>query len=524
MTKCDKRYIVYAVFCIALLPVLLLRDFTPDNELRYLSIAEEAIRNNTFFTFTNHGIPYADKPPLYLWIVMLGKWLFGSHQMWFLALASLIPAIITVDVIDRWTGRLLDDKGHSSARLMLLTCGLFAGMALTLRMDMLMCMFIVLALRSFYRLYTTRQHAGTDTSACTVERWLFPVYIFFAVFSKGPIGILVPLLSSIVFLLFKKKIRQFGYYWGWRTWITLIVLCAAWFGSAFAEGGKAYIDNLLFHQTLDRAVNAFTHDRPFYFYCISVWYSIAPWSPLVIGTIIAAALKKDKWPELQQFFITVAATTFVMLSCISSKIHIYLLPAFPFLVYTAAISMPEFSKTKWFKLTIAIPAGIIVLSLPALAIAAQTGSADWLGQPQLYLAAGILTISGILAIIGIYRKQGGTNKAITTLAAGILLAVFTGGWALPKAKAYIGYGALCEQALKAAETAHTDDFRTWKISRPENMDVYLSHDITEIPKDETPKATPGHTSILMTKTKYASLFAGNKTYEVGPYAVIILNK
>lgn len=205
MTKCDKRYIVYAVFCIALLPVLLLRDFTPDNELRYLSIAEEAIRNNTFFTFTNHGIPYADKPPLYLWIVMLGKWLFGSHQMWFLALASLIPAIITVDVIDRWTGRLLDDKGHSSARLMLLTCGLFAGMALTLRMDMLMCMFIVLALRSFYRLYTTRQHAGTDTSACTAERWLFPVYIFFAVFSKGPIGILVPLLSSIVFLLFKKR-------------------------------------------------------------------------------------------------------------------------------------------------------------------------------------------------------------------------------------------------------------------------------------------------------------------------------
>lgn len=50
-----KRYIAYAIFCIALLPVLLFRDFTPDNELRYLSIADEAIRSNTFFTFTNHG-------------------------------------------------------------------------------------------------------------------------------------------------------------------------------------------------------------------------------------------------------------------------------------------------------------------------------------------------------------------------------------------------------------------------------------------------------------------------------------
>lgn len=144
-------------FCIALLPVLLFRDFTPDNELRYLSIADEAIRSNTFFTFTNHGIPYADKPPLYLWIVMLGKWLFGSHQMWFLALASLIPSLVVVDVLDRWCGSKLDGRGRLSARLMLLTSALFAGMAVTLRMDMLMCMFIVLALRSFYRLYRSGQ-------------------------------------------------------------------------------------------------------------------------------------------------------------------------------------------------------------------------------------------------------------------------------------------------------------------------------------------------------------------------------
>lgn len=64
-------YLLYIGVVVALVPVMVLRDFTPDNELRYLSIADEALRQHAYFAFTNHGVPYADKPPLYLWIVML---------------------------------------------------------------------------------------------------------------------------------------------------------------------------------------------------------------------------------------------------------------------------------------------------------------------------------------------------------------------------------------------------------------------------------------------------------------------
>ena len=418
-----KRYIPYAIFCIALLPVLLFRDFTPDNELRYLSIADEAIRSNTFFTFTNHGIPYADKPPLYLWIVMLGKWLFGSHQMWFLALASLIPSLVVVDVLDRWCGSKLDGRG----RLMLLTSALFAGMAVTLRMDMLMCMFIVLALRSFYRLYRSGQDGHMLDGRTKAERWLFPIYVFLAIFSKGPIGILLPLLSSVVFLVYKKDIRQVGYYWGVRTWGVLVLLCAAWFGLAYAEGGQAYLDNMLFHQTFGRAVNAFTHDRPFYFYGISIWYSIAPWSLLVLGTIIVATFRKHSWSELEQYFAIIIVTTFVMLSCFSSKIHIYLLPAFPFMIYLAAMMISGYEKSKWLRLSIAVPAAVMMLSLPAFAIAVHIGGTGWLELPLLYLASGILSASGVLTLIVVYGRRKDIHKAISVMAGGILLAVFTGG-------------------------------------------------------------------------------------------------
>ena len=53
-------YLLYIGVVVALVPVMVLRDFTPDNELRYLSIADEALRQHAYFAFTNHGVPYAD--------------------------------------------------------------------------------------------------------------------------------------------------------------------------------------------------------------------------------------------------------------------------------------------------------------------------------------------------------------------------------------------------------------------------------------------------------------------------------
>lgn len=110
MRESRERHLLYLGLCAALIPVLLLRDFTPSNELRYLSIADEALRNGTFFAFTDHGVPFTDKPPLYLWIVMLCRWLTGAHRMWLLGLFSLVPAIVIARVIDKWTVHDLDSE------------------------------------------------------------------------------------------------------------------------------------------------------------------------------------------------------------------------------------------------------------------------------------------------------------------------------------------------------------------------------------------------------------------------------
>lgn len=505
----------YVAFCLSLLPIMLWRDFTPMNELRYLSIADEALRNHTLFSFTNHGEPYADKPPLYFWFVMLGKWLFGTHQMWFLSLASLVPTVITVRTMDKWSASVMDGETALTARMVLLTCGLFAGLAVILRMDMLMCMFIVLALRAFYKM-------ATMPDACKGEAWLFPVYVFLAVFSKGPVGLLVPLCSTFAFMLWKRRIRQFLQYWGWRIWGVLAAGCLIWFCAVYAEGGKDYLDNLLFHQTIDRAVNSFHHKEPFYYYAVSVWYSIAPWSLLVLGLLVAAFCKKLISTDLQRFYCTVIAVTFIMLSCISSKIEVYLLPAFPFMVYLAMSLLPRFRGEVWLNVLFAVTSALFAAALPVVLLVSLHDGTAYLRNALVYVAAAVLSLGGLLSLWRCFRAQKGLAAGLRVLAASLTFAIFVGGCALPSINPWIGYAPLCRKALEVASEKRAEGIATWNLSRAENMDVYLGRQVEVVRKEDMEKVHSRHRLVLMMRKRDLWKFKGTEACVVGPYAVVFL--
>lgn len=148
----QKRYdiIVWLIVIVAFIPILTLRDLTPDNELRYVNIAEEALRSGNLFAFTLNGGPYADKPPFYLWLVMLCRLISGKYLVWQLSLLSFIPAIGICLMMEKWTGGLLSFEQRITARMMLMSSVYFIGSSVVARMDMLMTLFITLSLYTFY--------------------------------------------------------------------------------------------------------------------------------------------------------------------------------------------------------------------------------------------------------------------------------------------------------------------------------------------------------------------------------------
>lgn len=518
LNKPVLRFILYGL---AVLPIFIFRDFTPDNELRYLSIADEALENGSISTFTSHGLIYADKPPLYLWIVMLGKVLFGHHSMLFLAMFSLVPALIMIYVMDKWVAEKLTVEERLSAQLMLLTSVFFMGSAIVLRMDMLMCMFIVLALYTFFRMYEGK---GSKYSSI-----LFPAYIFMALFTKGPVGIIVPLVSTVGFLILKKEYKLIGKYWGWKTLSILLVPCALWFSGVYAEGGSEYLNNLLFNQTVNRAVNAFHHKEPFYYYIIAFWYTLAPWS-LLAGAALWAGLKKRlPLSNLESFFLVTAFSTVAILSVFSSKLAIYLLPAMPFFTYLTAIWIKKYPQQKLYSILLAIPSVILCLAFPTLLVYKYFfGTTEFAVTAPMIIASLLLSGAGILTLKNLLYKK--VNSGIRTMALGVLVSVFAVSFAIPGLNHLIGLEQLCLQARAIGNEKGGVNYYYSGLSRANNFDVYLKSELTELKKadllDEDKIKTPAIIFLWgkeIQKNDTVKAFAkGKKAFHSGDYYCVEL--
>lgn len=511
---------------IAFLPIMILRDFSVSNELRYLSIADEALLNGDWFTFTNNGVVYADKPPLYLWIVMLGKALFGQHCMWFISLFSLIPALVTMRVMRNWLVKEcpLPDKGWIlTSQLMLITCGLFLGLNVFARMDTLMTLFIVLALHTFFKMFRGEGNFKTQS-------FLFGLYTFLAIFTKGPVGILMPLLCPLVFLLYKREARSFFHYWNWRMFLTVVVLCGAWFLCVYLEDRNTdYLQNLLFHQTAGRAVDAFHHKKPIYFYLIQIWPNLAPYSLLLVGVIAAGMLKHRLTSDTEHFWNATIWTTFVMLSLVSGKLGVYLAPIVPFFVFLTVALIRKFPWNGWLAASVAFPAGVMVLALPALAGIVLFSGLSYLGQPFFFIAAGIFSLAGVLTLIAL--KQRNLRKALNTIGFSILIGAFVGGFSIPALNPWIGYRDLCEKAVELKEENGLEHFYSIYLRRAENTDVFLGEDIRQLnnSQDAVTQLEKLQNTVLMLPERHIEKRPELKQYlqkkekhPVGPYIIVVL--
>lgn len=528
---------VFAFTFVCLFPVMLTRDFTPSNELRYLSIANEALADGHIFAFHNHGLAYADKPPLYFWIVMLCRLLFGHHSCLALSMFSLIPAFVITGIMDKWVMKGKSAMDRMALAGMTLTCVMFLGTMIVLRMDMLMCLFIVLALWTFYRMYTGEGYRRQDSLT-------LPLWIFLALFTKGPVGLLMPPLAIAVFLAVKRDWKGFRKYLGLKTWGIIAALSAVWLTCVWLEGVPEYINNLLFKQTVGRAVNAFTHARPFWFYLVTILWCLAPYTLLLIGSFMASLLPvrkagAEKVSDLEILFLCTIISTVAMLSSFSSKLPIYLVPVFPFCVYLFPIVLDRIGERGWMRWGVGIFSIIFTViglaALPVLFGAVKIPALnDLLTEYPFALEAPIingiilLTLANILGIWFLLKRKVWNIPALL-LGAGLFLAVFSASAVVKDINPYIGYGSICSKVPEGTDVA------TVFLHRPENIDAYIGRQITDYGKEperlveavsasDKPLTIITRTSRLETIPELQKLFSNGTVLYSGPYCLTTISK
>jgi 4-amino-4-deoxy-L-arabinose transferase-like glycosyltransferase len=233
---------------------------------------------------------------------------------------------------------------------------------------------------------------------------------------------------------------------------------------------------------VDRAVDAFDHKAPVWYYILHFWYIMFPWCILAAGTIAIAFIRRRRMDGRALFLSCSAGVILVMLSLVSSKLDIYFLPAVGLTVYAAFMLLPGFRERKFVRWALLVPLAMAAVAAPVAFFVMRGYDADTLAgslSPWLLVP---LEVGAIAAIVAALRDD--IRMTVFSFAAGLYLAAFVFGLQVRHVNPYIGYRALCEEAMAAAQEKDIDRYvlatfpdGTPLMKRGENADVYLGRQL-----------------------------------------------
>jgi 4-amino-4-deoxy-L-arabinose transferase-like glycosyltransferase len=367
----------------------------PD-EVFYAQTSKEMLQQHSWMTPYLFGQPQFEKPIFIYWMLNLGFIIFGMTSFaarFFPALFGML-GVLAVYLLARIGFR--DDKKAFICAIVMMTCGLYVGLARTVFTDLIFSVFILLALLSFYWGYIFDRKKGTGIL-------LFFIFSALAVLAKGPLGLIIPALTVILFLLIKKNIKFL--FSGYLIWGLLVfsLVCLPWYILMFKLYGNEFIREFFYNDHFRRIIEAeHRGNDTWYFYPFSMVGCIFPWSVFwVISLFSLPKYLKQKDNAFYVFQICLIAVVFVIFQSAHSKLISYIFPLFPALaLLTGGFIADALVTEKTRRLYAALFLTLLVVFLVPAALAVIA-----LGFKQ-YIIAYIPTLSIINLFIAIFLVYG----------------------------------------------------------------------------------------------------------------------
>ena len=168
----------------------------PDEPV-YGQTAREMYQSGSWLTPRLNGNLWFDKPPMYFWLAACSYAIFGVNE--FAArFPSVFFAALLLALVFRWTASVFGPNAGLCAALTLGTSLLFSIIARAAVTDMTLCFFMTL---SFYWLY--RAFESPDEKFRFIN--LFYFTSGFSVLTKGPVGLVLPLMAAVPFFAARKR-------------------------------------------------------------------------------------------------------------------------------------------------------------------------------------------------------------------------------------------------------------------------------------------------------------------------------
>jgi 4-amino-4-deoxy-L-arabinose transferase-like glycosyltransferase len=279
-----------------------------------------------------NGEPWLEKPPLYWWSQTLVFELFGRASAPLARLPSAIFAFGTALLTYALGRRYFAPEACFLAGLILLTISEFSLAAHWILVDNALFLSVTGTLVCFAYAEGRR---GAVRALFLAGMYLFAAAAFF---SKGVIGVGIPALGALVYLIWTGRLRAF---WGWHlVWggAFIVALAALWLRAVWLEAGDAALENFLVEQQLGRFFSdqldyGGGHREPFWYYLLNGPGDWMPWTPFALLAAVSArrnwSATSDRQRDGIRFCVATVVSVLVVLSLSGTKRGLYLLPICP---------------------------------------------------------------------------------------------------------------------------------------------------------------------------------------------------
>jgi len=379
------------------------RGLWVEDEARYGEVIRETMQNGHWLVPHLNAVPYPDKPPLYFWMGAVSSMITGGMSPALLRFTTLIAVFFTLMSFYFLASLIVDKKTSCLAVLVLMSSFVFILCGNIVRMDMLLCCFVVISIFFFYRDY---RREGSFV--------LFYVFAIFALIVKGPLGFLFPFLFGITYL-YKKGEKISVMHIGLGIFM-LFILLIVWVGLVYFTGNSAYLNNILFKQLIGRAVKSWSHQRSFFFYALIFPLIFFPWFPFIFRAVLEI---RSSNRELYIFCFSWFVPGFLLISLISGKLLIYPLPLIPALCLPLAVFFGDIIASGK-KTPLRLESSFILFVYAALALGAPVAS--YMLFPKALSSTIIFAIPLCLVCWSLFRniKQGNWKAVIIASFCGAL--------------------------------------------------------------------------------------------------------
>lgn len=393
------------------------RDLWAPDEPRTGVVVRDTLETGSWSVLHENGSVWTEKPPLYYWLAAIASLPAGRVTEWALRLPSSLAAVVVI-VLTFYFGRALFGRRTGAlAAIVLATTQGFVMEARWAHPDMLWCLFLLGACLAFFE----ADRRGGD------RRWLASFYlqIGLAVLTKGPLGLVLPILAVAAFHAVVRDpgvLRRTGWSWGLPlALLPIAIWIVAW---SAAAGGPFPVFGAL-GRLAARFTEGVHHPQPFFHTFLSLPVEFLPWTILLPLAVMQTAPRRTGRADRETIYLYAWTLVFLSVFALSAeKRAVYLLPILPFLAVLVA-RVWDTALMDWEPSPVGRPiawsigAGLLLVAGAGVALLPRLAAeAPDLWRPGLMVAA-ILALT-CLAALGAQRRHG-PGAGLHLFAAGMVV-------------------------------------------------------------------------------------------------------